>query len=64
LAITTVLSPPVYVTAALALLTTWILVRANAELLELRDTFPEVVKLPGMGFLLPRPPRPEEARGG
>ncbi|HET9251873.1 MAG TPA: flippase [Candidatus Eisenbacteria bacterium] len=64
LAISAILDPPVYVTAALALLATWLLVRWNAELLELRDTFPEVLKLPGMGLLLPRRDlRPGEARG-
>jgi len=65
LAVSAVLSPPVYVMAALAVVATWLLVRWNAELLELEDTFPEVVKLPGMGFLFPRrPPVAGEARRG
>ena len=65
LAVTALLSPPVLVTALLALLATWLLVRANAELLELRDTFPEVMKWPGMELLLPRRSlEPGEAQGG
>jgi O-antigen/teichoic acid export membrane protein len=58
------LSPPVPVVVALAALASWILLRANADLLELGDTFPEVMRMPGMKFLLPPARRGRsEARG-
>lgn len=51
--VTSLVSLPVPVVVGLAALASWILVRANADLLELGDTFPEAMRMPGMRFLLP-----------
>jgi O-antigen/teichoic acid export membrane protein len=51
--ISTLLSPPIAVMAGLAVVATWLLVRVNARVLEVGETFPEVRRWPGLSFILP-----------
>ena len=52
-AVSSLVSPPLAVMALLAILATWLLVRVNAGVLEVGETFPEVRRWPGLASILP-----------
>lgn len=56
------LSPPTPIMVALGLFGSWLLLRVNAAVLDLEDTFPEAMRWPGMKYLLPRRSARDEGR--